>query len=177
MKVEELYDVLDEDYRVIGQASWSIVHKYGLLHQGVHGILFKNKLRKETLIKRRNKSMVQDSGHLEISVAGHTISGQSPEDAIKNELQEELLGGIIPKSCSVSKIGTYLNNDIPNNNELIHLYEIIYPGPFTTDEESEGQPEWLNFKDLLREMRNHPKHFAQYSINATYEYAKLMKLN
>ena len=175
MKIEELYDVLDENYQVGGQASWSIVHKYGLLHQGVHGILFKNKLRNETLIKRRNKSMVQESGRLEISVAGHMISGQSPEDTIKNELEEELLGRKIPNDCILNKMGTYLHNDVPNNNELIHLYEIIYPGPFIPDDESEGEPEWVNFNDLLKEMKGHPEDFAQYSINAIAEYIKLRK--
>ncbi len=174
MKVEELYDVLDDNHQVIGQASWSIVHKYGLLHQGVHGILFKNKLKKETLIKKRNKSMVQEPGVLEISVAGHVIYGQSPEDAIKNEVEEELLGREIPENCTVSRIGIYLHNDIPNNKELIYLYEIIYPGPFITDEESEGQPQWINFKELIKEIKNHPEHFAQYSINAISEYVKLM---
>ena len=37
--------------------------------------------------------MVQHPGLWELSVAGHIISGQTPEESIKIEMQEELFDG------------------------------------------------------------------------------------
>lgn len=173
MKINEMYDILDNSYRIIGQASWTEVHNRGLLHQNVHGILFRNKQKTETLIKRRSKQMVQAPGLLEISVAGHVVSGKTPESTIRKELEEELLGKSVPNNCLIKKVGSYLHSDMPNNNELISFYEIIYPGPFITDEESEGKPQWVNFQELINEIKTHPENFAQYSINALIEYVKL----
>ena len=57
MILEEVYDVVDKNGNKIGEATWTQVHTKGLLHQNVHGLVFKDDTRKETLIKKR--SMLQ----------------------------------------------------------------------------------------------------------------------
>ena len=37
---DELFDVVDEEDKVIGQETRSIVHQRGLWHRGVHVLLF-----------------------------------------------------------------------------------------------------------------------------------------
>src|SRR3989344_2666941 len=76
----------------------------------------------------------------------------------------------------IRKIGSFFNNDIPNNHELVYLFEIIYPGPFVADlEEIEGEPVWIDFDQLLRNIKNNPKKYASYSINSLKEYLLIEK--
>lgn len=173
---EEVYDVVDKSGNVIGRATWSEVHSKGLLHQNVHGILFKNQSKKQTLIKKRSKIMPQEAGVYEIAVAGHMLSGKTPDQSIIKEIEEELLGGgKIPKKLKINRLTRFFNNDLPNNHELVYLYEIIYPGPFIIDEESEEEPMWIFLDDLVRQIGVTSKKFAKFSINAIEEYIRYTK--
>ena len=172
MILEEIYDVVDKNGNKIGKATWTEVHTKGLLHQNVHGIVFKDERRIETLIKKRSANMPQGMGLFEIAVAGHILSGYTPDKAIEKETEEELLGKVLPKTIKIKQMGSYFNHDLPNNYEIAYLYEIIYPGPFFASEESDGKAFWIGWKELLEDMKKNPKKYAQYSINAINEYLK-----
>ena len=179
MKTGEIYDVVDKKGRTIGTASWIECHTKGLLHQSVHGLVFKNKSRKLTLIKRRSTAMVQEPGVWEIAVAGHMISGDSPQQSLIKEIEEELFSGKkIPSGISIKMYSKYFNNDIPNNNEISYLFEITCPGPFNIDqEESVGKPKWVTLQVLANDMKTNPEKYAQFSINAIDNYLSEKGLN
>ena len=178
MKLEEVYDVVDRDGNKIGEATWTPIHTKGLLHQVVHGLIFKDEKRREILLKKRSSIMHQGPELIEIAVAGHILSGYNPEKAIKKEIKEELLGGAaIPKEMKIRLVGRYFNNDLPNNHEIAHLFEIIYSGPFFESEESEEQAFWIDFNALASDMKKNPSKHAQFSINAIAEYSKITNLN
>jgi HAD superfamily hydrolase (TIGR01549 family) len=173
---EELYDVVNRHGKKIGMATWTEVHRKGLLHQNVHGIVFEDESRKRTLIKKRNPKMPQESGSIEIAVAGHMLSGSSPEDAIRKEISEELLGGKkLDGTIKIKKMGRYFNNDLPNNHEIAYVFEIIYKGPFYKSDESEGDSYWTEWVDLTSDIKKTPSKYAQYSINAIQWYNKMRK--
>lgn len=118
--------------------------------------------------------MHQGAGLLEIAVAGHILSGSTPDKTIKKEIKEELFGGKSPSAqLKIKKIGSYFHSDLPNNNEIAHLYEIIYSGAFSGSEESEGKAFWVDLKKLIDDMSNNPEKYARYSITALNEYSKL----
>lgn len=172
MRLEEPYDVVDKKGNKIGEARWTEIHTKGLLHKTVHGIVFKDQARYETLIKRRSSKMHQGPGLLELAVAGHVLSGYTPEQTIEKEIKEELFENKnIPKDTKIKRVGFYFNNDIPNNHEIAYVFEIIHPGPFFASEESE-KPFWIGWKDLILDMKTSPEKYAQYSINAINEYPK-----
>ena len=172
MKTGEIYDIVDRNGKKIGSATWVECHTKGLLHKVVHGLVFRDESRTETLIKLRNKNMVQGPNELEIAVAGHMISPDTPRQSILKEIEEELFSGDkIPIGLTVKKIGSYFNNDILNNHEIAYLFEIIYPGPFNIDqEEASGKPRWVKLTDLVSDMKNNPQKYAQFSINAVNTY-------
>lgn len=122
--------------------------------------------------------MVQGPAVWEIAVAGHMLSGATPEEGIKKEFQEELFSGHkLPANFKIKMVGSYLNNDIPNNHELVYLFEIICPGPFLPDmEEVEGKPVFMEFKQVLKDIKVNPIKYAQYSINALSAYTSIQKL-
>lgn len=173
MKLEELYDVVDQNGKKIGEATWTPIHTKGLLHQTVHGLVFKDKSRRETLIKRRSSKMHQGPNLLELAVAGHVLSGYTPEQAIEEEIKEELLGErALPKTIEIRNIGSYFNNDLPNNHEIAYLFEVVFQGPFYISEESEGKAFWVAWDELVKSMRDNPGKYAQYLINAINEFSR-----
>lgn len=85
---EEIFDVVDELDRVIGQAPRSVVHAQKLLHRAVH--IFVLNSRGELLLQMR--SALKDEYPLcyTSSASGHLSAGETYEAAAPRELQEEL---------------------------------------------------------------------------------------
>lgn len=174
MQIDEVYDVVNEHGVKINTATWTEVHTRGLLHQVSHGILFKDDSRSKTLIKKRISTNLQEPGKYEISIAGHIITGDTPNNTIRKETQEELFADKpLPPSIIIQKLGTYINQDISNNKEIAHLYEIIHPGPFTLEEDETEEITWIDWEDLLKDMENNSDKYAKYSITAINTYLKL----
>jgi isopentenyl-diphosphate Delta-isomerase len=85
---EELFDVVDEQDRVVGHAPRSFVHARKLLHRAVHIFVFNS--RRELLLQKR--SALKDEYPLcyTSSASGHLSAGESYETAAPRELEEEL---------------------------------------------------------------------------------------
>ena len=172
MAPDEIYDVVDKNGHQLGTASWTECHTKGLLHQCVHGLIFNNKSREKILIQKRSKNAIQEPNKWEASTAGHLVSGETPEEGILRELEEELFANHkLPNSIKARKITTFLNNDIPNNNELVYLFEIIYQGPFYYQKlDYSRKPLWIDFDRLLKDINKNPAKYAQFFINDMKEF-------
>lgn len=85
---EELFDVVDEQDRVLRQAPRSVVHANRWLHRASHIFVFNS--RGELLVHRR--SAIKDECPLKFtsSASGHVSAGESYDVAAVRELQEEL---------------------------------------------------------------------------------------
>ena len=87
-KDDELFDVVDEQDRVLRQATRAEVHEQGLIHRAVHILVF-NKNR-DCLLQKRSMLKDRHPGVWDSSAAGHLDAGENYEDAARRELQEEL---------------------------------------------------------------------------------------
>lgn len=88
----EIFDVVDEDDNVVGQARRGEVHKdKNLLHRSIGVAVFNH--RGELFLQQR--SATKDTYPLcwTISCSGHVNSGESYDETVRRELKEEL--GII----------------------------------------------------------------------------------
>src|SRR5260370_20546107 len=85
---EEIFDVVDENDRVIGRAPRSVVHAEKRLHRAVHVFVFNS--RGELLLQKR--SALKDEYPLcyTSSASGHLSAGETYEAAAPRELEEEL---------------------------------------------------------------------------------------
>ena len=173
MQLEEVYDVINDQGDKISTATWTEVHTKSLLHQVAHGILFSDNNCTKILVKKRAKTHPQGPGKYEIAVGGHVLAGETPEKTIRQETREELFGNkSLPKNISIEKVATYLNQDIPNNKEIAHLFKIIHPGPFIIQTDEADEIIWLDWKIFLKDLKINPSKYCQYSINAVDVYIK-----
>jgi len=86
--VEEIFDVVDADDRVVGQAPRSVVHARKLLHRAVHIFVFNS--RHELLLQKRSARKDEYPLCYTSSASGHLSTGETYDSAAPRELAEEL---------------------------------------------------------------------------------------
>jgi isopentenyl-diphosphate delta-isomerase type 1 len=85
---EEIFDVVDENDQVVGQAPRSVVHAQQLAHRAVHVFVFNS--RGELLLQKRSVRKDEYPLCYTSSASGHLGAGETYEAAAPRELEEEL---------------------------------------------------------------------------------------
>lgn len=171
---DEIYDVVGEQGQVIRTATWTECHTKGLLHKSCSALIFKDTSKKEILLQRRSEKMKQEPRKWQHSAGGHTLCGDTPEECIKKELQEELFDNHTLPPFEIKKVTTFRLNDLPNNHELLTLFEVVYPGPFYFGKkEVAEEPRWIKWDDLMQDLQYNPKKYSQAFLDIILVYAKL----
>lgn len=85
---EEIFDVCDDQDRVIGQLPRTVVHARKLLHRAVHIFVFNSQ--GELLLQLRSKEKDEYPRCYTSSASGHLAAGETYEAAAPRELEEEL---------------------------------------------------------------------------------------
>lgn len=152
---DELFDIVDDMDRVVGQATRSEVHQKGLWHRAVH-IVVRNKAG-EVLLQQR--SMLKDTcpGLWTTSCAGHLDAGEGYLAAAVRELQEEL--GIGVQAECLSKLGKKPPSALTGG-EWIEIYALQHEGPFTFPEAEVAQLRWVSPETLAPWLQERPADFA-----------------
>jgi isopentenyl-diphosphate delta-isomerase type 1 len=84
----ELFDVVDPEDRVVGQASRGEVHAKGLLHRSVHILVFNSQ--GKLFLQKRALTKDENPGYWDSSAAGHVNAGEEYRMSAERELMEEL---------------------------------------------------------------------------------------
>lgn len=85
---DEIFDIVDEQDRVIGQAPRPAVHAGGLRHRAVHVLIFNS--HSELLVQKRAATKDTFPGCFDSSASGHLGTGEDYDAAACRELREEL---------------------------------------------------------------------------------------
>jgi isopentenyldiphosphate isomerase len=130
MHKTELFDIVDEQDRVIGQAPRSKCHgDPSLVHRVAHVLVFNPG--GDLLLQKRSMSKDIQPGRWDTSVGGHLDPGESYLEAARREMEEELgVKGVPLTFLYHSKI----RNEIESEN--VATYLTVYDGPirFSPDE-------------------------------------------
>lgn len=121
---EELFDVVDADDRVVGQAPRGVVHANGLLHRAVHVIV--RRANGDVFLQKRSMEKDCHPGCWDSSSSGHLDSGEAYDDAAVRELREEL--GI---TCDGLRLLGSLPASEMTGQEFVRIYLAWHEGPFT----------------------------------------------
>jgi 16S rRNA (adenine1518-N6/adenine1519-N6)-dimethyltransferase len=120
--VREMFDVVDEQNRVIGQRPRGEVHRERLLHRAVHIFVFNR--RGELFLQKRSRWKDAQPRKWDSSAAGHVNAGDDYDFTAPRELEEEL--GV---STSLTQIGEVAARR-ETGWEFVKIYRAEHDGPF-----------------------------------------------
>ncbi len=112
--VGEIFDVVDADDNVVGAASREEAHRLGLLHRSVMFFIFDQAGR--VFVNRRSKSKDVLPGKWSIVLGGHVDSGETYDEAVVREFQEET--GLLSEPFAIDSFKKY----IPEESEHVRVY-------------------------------------------------------
>ena len=133
----ERFPIVDEEGAVIGQATRGECHSGShLLHPVVHLHVFNAK--GEVYLQKRPEWKDIQPGKWDTAVGGHIDYGETPEDALRREVGEEL--GIT--TFTPEFVGKYVFES-KRESELVYVNRTIYDGPIQPSaEELDGGRFW-----------------------------------
>jgi mutator protein MutT len=134
---EERFPLVDETGQVIGSATRGECHSGSkLLHPVVHLHVFNSK--GEVYLQRRPEWKDIQPGKWDTAVGGHVDYGETPEDALRREVREELgITDFVPEY--IDKYVYESKGEI----ELVYVNQTIYDGEiFPSTEELDGGRFW-----------------------------------
>ena len=118
----EIFDVVDEDDRVIGQRPRGEVHREKLRHRAVHIFVFNE--HGELFLQRRSRWKDVHPRGWDSSAAGHVNSGDDYASTAPRELEEEL--GVIAALTEIGSVSACAGTGW----EFVKIYRAEHNGPF-----------------------------------------------
>ena len=152
---DELFDIVDEQDRVVGCARRADVHAQRLLHRAVHVLCLDEAGR--VFLQRR--SMLKDSapGKWCASCSGHVDAGEDYDTAAMRELEEEI--GVKVDPAALER-WLRLEACRETGMEFLWVYRVRHPGPFTLHPAEIMDGAWYERAALDAAMRDRPRDFA-----------------
>lgn len=152
--LDELFDVVDEQDRVIGQMPRREVHRLKRRHRAVH-LLVVNRTGQVFLQKR---SMQKDlfPGYWDSSAAGHVGAGEDYDGTAVRELEEEL--GCQPAKPPQPLLKIEAREE--TGHEFVWVYRVEAEGPFTLQASEIECGDWFTLAEIDRWLAERPHEIA-----------------
>ena len=163
----EIFPIVDEEGRVIGSATRGECHDGSKrLHPVVHLHVFNSA--GEVFLQKRPEWKDIQPGKWDTAVGGHIDYGETPEDALRREVREEL--GIT--DFTPEFVAKYVFES-SREKELVYVHQCIYDAPvLPSHEELDGGRFWTMLeireaigKDVLTP--NFESEFHRFFMNGT----------
>lgn len=153
---DELFDVVDEHDRVIGQARRADVHARRLRHRAVHVLCLDGVDR--VFLQRR--SMLKDSapGRWCASCSGHLDAGEDYLSAAVRELEEEI--GVRVSGPDALTPWLRLGASRETGMEFVWVYRVRHEGPFTLHPAEIMDGAWFTRAEIDHAVTARPRDFA-----------------
>ena len=137
---EEIFDVVNEDDMVIGDASRAECHEQGLIHRSVMFFVFDSE--RKVLVTKRTQNKDFFPGYWSLVLGGHVQSGESYEEAVVRKIKEEI--GISVKPYLIS----FFKKRIPEEKENVKVYGVKAEDKIKLNEDELESGEFLTFDGL-----------------------------
>jgi len=160
--IEEFLDIVDENNELTGKSMpRSKVHAKGLWHRTVHISVFRKKENQlEFLVHLRSKFKDFHANQWGTSVGGHIKSGDSFEESVASELQEE-----IGLKVDFAKLlgGYWRKRDKNPNREFTKNYALEFDGDLADLTFNDGEVQeakWMNVAEIQNSLQKNPEIWA-----------------
>ena len=152
---DEQLDIINEQNEVIGTIGKSVAHKDGILHRIAIGELINDK-GEYCLVQQAADR--QDPGQYVSPIGGHVGAGESADDALIRECQEEC--GFTPENFKYIGSTIYSREVIGRKeNHLFLVYQIPFSGNPMLNHESVGY-KWFSIADIQQALKTSPGTFG-----------------
>jgi 16S rRNA (adenine1518-N6/adenine1519-N6)-dimethyltransferase len=148
----ERFALVDEQDRVIGDASRAEVHGNNLRHRAVHILVFDQS--NQVFLQKRSRWKDRHPGLWDSSAAGHVDAGEEYDAAACRELAEEL--GVTAELTRVTKLGA----SEQTGQEFIWLYQARHDGPFRLERSEIEHGEFFPTDVVAQWLEARPEDFA-----------------
>ncbi len=163
---DEIFDVVDENDRVVATDTRANVHAKKLFHRAVHIFVFRDN--GDILVQQRSFEKDTCPGLFSTSCAGHVDSGESYEAAAARELREEL-GIALPATDLVPLFSQRPSAE--NGNEFVRGYAVKnFTGEITPNPAEIIRMVAFSPQQLQEEIEKNPEKFAPSFIFAWQDF-------
>ena len=143
---KEVFPIVDEEGRVTGSATRGECHNGSrLLHPVVHLHVFNS--RGDVYLQKRPEWKDIQPGKWDTAVGGHMDYGETPEEALRREVSEEL--GIT--DFTPERIGQYVY-DSQRERELVYVNRTTYDGPIHPSAQELDDGRFWSIEDIRKAM-------------------------
>ncbi|OLA86251.1 MAG: hypothetical protein BHW65_00720 [Verrucomicrobia bacterium CAG:312_58_20] len=168
---DDIFDIVDENDRVVGSAPRSEVHAKGLLHRSAHVLIFSDSGGgRKILLQKRSKFKDSHPGIYTTSCSGHVDSGETYDEGAVREMREET--GVRVSPSDLLKIGK-IRACRDTGNEFSYVYELKIPesAPLEFPPEEVESLDWVYVADFEKSLSGHPEKFTP-AFARVYEFYK-----
>lgn len=163
-KDDEIFEVVDDQDRVLGTEKRSICHTSGLLHRAVYCWVFNS--HGQLLIQRRSPHKKIGPGQWDLSVAEHLQPGESFKQAAVRGLQEEL-GVVVPQDTVTGPLAPTHRRELHQGEfhdvELVQSYRLGgYDGSIAPDPGEVCEVAFVHLQQLQERVASHPHLYTQW---------------
>jgi isopentenyl-diphosphate delta-isomerase type 1 len=151
---EEIFDVVDEQDRVIGQAPRSEVHRRGLNHRAVHVLVFNQ--HGDLFLQKRSMKKDCFPGVWDSSASGHLDRGEDYDACAVREVREELGVQLATAPERLFRVAACERT----GHEFVWVYRGAHEGPFELHTEEIEQGGWFAPAAVERWVATRPGDFA-----------------
>ena len=140
----ELFDIVDKQDRVIGQATRQHAHHDpSFIHRAVGVLIFNTK--KQLLMQKRSKTKDTFPGYWVFSVGGHVHSGDTYDNTVKREMAEEL-----GTSFPITPFKKFIEPS-DGETEFWSMYVGVHNGPFPNFNKTEAdEVQFFDIDELMQ---------------------------
>jgi len=153
-KSDEIFDVVDVNDVVTGQATRGEVHTRKLLHRAVH--VFVTNKRDDLLLQQRSIFKDAHPGVWDSSVSGHLDSGEDYSEAVIRELEEEMGIRVSDAPEEIARFAACAETGWEN----VRLYHTRYDGPVRFPAAEVEAATWFPMPELRAWAAARPDDFA-----------------
>jgi len=151
---DEIFDVVNDQDIVIGQASRKEVHQRGLMHRATHVLVFNSA--GQIFLQKRSLKKDRQPGLWDSSASGHLNVGEGYDACAVRELQEEIGLELKTPLQRLFKLPASPATDW----EHVWIYRCEAEGPFTLNPDEIDNGGWFTPAELTRWMTEKPEAFA-----------------
>lgn len=151
---DEVFDLVDENDLVVGQATRSEVHRRKLWHRAVHAWVFNQA--GQVFLQKRSMAKDMAPGCWDSSCSGHVDTGEGYDEAVVRELGEEI--GVFLAARPARFL--YERACAETGWEFVWVYRLEHEGPFKLHPAEIDGGEWREPSEISKAITENPSAYA-----------------